>query len=264
MDLKQVRQEIDETDEKILELFLRRMALGKEAMREKAYCGKPLVDQRREREILTRIAEKSGALSSYAVRLFETLMALSREYQGALSAGAPVPAPDPAARNIVIIGMPGSGKSTVAALISEKTGRQFVNIDTEIVRRAGKTIPEIFAEDGEPAFRALEREVTARAGALDRAVIATGGGVVKDERNYAPLHRNGRIYYLRRVLEELEIEGRPLSKNLETLRQLEIEREPLYCRFADAEIKNDVTLAEAAERIWAEFCADCRRPSEEK
>ncbi len=249
MDLKQVRREIDETDDKILELFLRRMSLAKETMREKVYCGKPLVDLRREREILTRIAEKSGGLSAYAVRLFETLMLLSREYQGALSMEAAVPG----VRNIVIIGMPGSGKSTVAKLIAEKTGRLFVNIDTEIVRRAGKTIPEIFSEEGEEAFRALEREETARAGSLSGAVIATGGGVVKDQRNYAPLHRNGRIYYLRRVLEELEIEGRPLSKNLETLRQLEIEREPLYCRFADAEIKNDVTLAEAAERIWEEY-----------
>lgn len=156
--------------------------------------------------------------------------------------------------NIVIIGMPGSGKSSVAELISRKTGRKFVNIDTEVVIRAGKPIPAIFAEDGEAAFRAIEREETARAGALTGAVIATGGGVIKDFRNYPPLHQNGRIYYLRRELTELEIEGRPLSKNLETLKQLEIEREPLYCRFADAEIQNNVTLPEAAERIWEEYC----------
>jgi len=156
--------------------------------------------------------------------------------------------------NIVIIGMPGSGKSSVAELISRKTGRQFVNIDTEIVMRAGKSIPAIFADDGEAAFRTIEREETARAGALTGAVIATGGGVIKDFRNYAPLHRNGRIYYLRRELAELEIEGRPLSKNLETLKQLEIEREPLYCRFADADVQNNVTLPEAAERIWEDYC----------
>ena len=155
--------------------------------------------------------------------------------------------------NIVIIGMPGSGKSSVAELISRKTGRKFVNIDTEIVNRVGKPIPEIFADDGEAAFREIEREETARAGALTGAVIATGGGVIKDFRNYAPLHRNGRIYYLRRELTDLEIEGRPLSKNMETLKQLEIEREPLYCRFADADIQNNVTLPEAAERIWEEY-----------
>ncbi|MFB0921004.1 MAG: shikimate kinase, partial [Oscillospiraceae bacterium] len=127
------------------------------------------------------------------------------------------------------------------------------NIVTEIEKTAGKSIPEIFAEDGEPAFRDIERSETAKAGALTGAVIATGGGVVKDFRNFAPLHSNGRIYYLRRELTELVIEGRPLSKSLENLKILEKEREPLYCRFADAEIQNDVTLEEAAQRILEEY-----------
>lgn len=155
--------------------------------------------------------------------------------------------------NIIIIGMPGSGKSSVAEAISRKTGRIFVNIDTEIVKTAGKSIPEIFEQDGEAAFRDIERAETAKAGSLMGAVIATGGGVVKDIRNYAPLHQNGRIYYLRRELTELEMEGRPLSKNFETLIQLQKEREPLYCYFADADIQNDVTLEEAAERIMEEY-----------
>lgn len=155
--------------------------------------------------------------------------------------------------NIIIIGMPGSGKSSVAELIAQKTGRKLISIDTEIAKTAGKTIPEIFEQDGEPAFREIEREETAKAGKQLGVVIATGGGVVKDIRNYASLHQNGRIYYLRREISMLETDGRPLSKNMETLIQLQKEREPLYCRFADSDIRNDVTLEEIAAKILEEY-----------
>ncbi|NCB74277.1 MAG: bifunctional chorismate mutase/prephenate dehydratase [Clostridia bacterium] len=87
MNLDEVRKEIDCIDEQLLELFLRRMELGKEALKEKMYCGKPLVDKRREREILKNISEKSGDMSVYSHRLFNELMTLSRAYQGTVSAG---------------------------------------------------------------------------------------------------------------------------------------------------------------------------------
>lgn len=255
MKLEDIRKEIDSLDDQILGLFLRRMELGVEAMREKAYCGKPLMDARREREILKRMSQKSGGLSEYSVRLFRELMSLSRDYQSAHLKNDEDGKRELSFEtgNIIIIGMPGSGKSTVAKCIALRTGRKFINVDTEIELSAGKTIPEIFAQDGEPVFRDFEREETAKAGALRGAVIATGGGVIKDFRNYAPLHGNGRIYYLRRELEELVLEGRPLSKSLENLKILEKEREPFYARFADAEIRNDLTLEEAADRILEEF-----------
>lgn len=441
MTLEEIRNEIDQIDEKLLALFLRRMELGREAARQKLRLGRPLKDSVREQHILNKVSEGSGALSGYSERLFQELMALSRAYQRglfeekgalaqkvsealtaerarqltekqklyqailprigqpetqfalpgalkkaeqleyallltaalagislkeerllmlvdaqqkaffvppqALGAGLQMLCPEeiqengtlqattvlintspersadgaamleklPACRavfdlcallhrspllmaaeeagqrtadglaflalvlaeeeglstpspeslwllltelrrdrgNIVIVGMPGSGKSAVAELISRKTGRRFINLDSEIVLKTGKSIPAIFAEEGEPRFRELEREAVQRVGAMTGSVIATGGGTIKDARNYAPLHSNGRIYYLRRALEELEMEGRPLSKDLETLRRLEIERETLYCRFADAEIQNDLDLAEAANRIIAEY-----------
>jgi len=156
--------------------------------------------------------------------------------------------------NIVLIGMPGSGKSAVAEVIAHQTGRKFIDIDKEIVETAGKTIPEIFAHDGEEVFRAYEREETAKAGKLTGAVIATGGGLVKDFANYASLHQNGRIYYLRRDLEALETEGRPLSKDMETLKQLALERDPLYRKFADTEIENNVSLKGTAQKILEEYC----------
>ncbi len=156
--------------------------------------------------------------------------------------------------NIILIGMPGSGKSSVAELIARQTGRKFIDIDKEIVKTVGKSISAIFADDGEDVFRVYEREETEKAGKLTGVVIATGGGIVKDFKNFAPLHQNGRIYYLRRDLNELDTEGRPLSKDMETLKQLQKEREPLYCGFADAEIWNNTTPDEAAQRIWEDYC----------
>lgn len=155
--------------------------------------------------------------------------------------------------NIILVGMPGSGKSAIGELIAKISGRKFVNVDTEIEKNVGKAIPEIFTENGEPTFREYEREETEKAGKLTGAVIATGGGVVKDIRNYAPLHQNGRIYYIRRELSALETDGRPLSKNLETLIQLQKEREHLYCDFADKVIQNNLALEEAARRIMEDY-----------
>ena len=155
--------------------------------------------------------------------------------------------------NIVLIGMPGSGKSTVGELLAEKTGREAVDIDARIAERAGCTIPEIFARGGEEEFRALEREETAKAGALSGKIVLTGGGVVKDPRNYASLRQNGRIYHLIRDLALLPTEGRPLSQGAD-LAAMWREREPLYTRFRDTAVRNDGTVEETAQMIWRDFC----------
>lgn len=111
--------------------------------------------------------------------------------------------------NLVLIGMPGSGKSAVGAALAALTGREAIDIDARIAEKAGCSIPEIFAKGGEAAFRALEREVTAACGALSGKLLLTGGGVVKTPENYAALHQNGRIYQLLRPLELLPTDGRP-------------------------------------------------------
>ena len=155
--------------------------------------------------------------------------------------------------NIVLIGMPGSGKTTVGQALAELTGREAIDIDQRIVERSGRPIPEIFAQEGEAAFRALEREETAEAGKLSGKIILTGGGVVKDPRNYGSLHQNGRIYPLVRDLDLLPTEGRPLSQAT-PLATLWAERAPLYARFRDIEIGNNGSAQETAQGIWRDFC----------
>ena len=157
------------------------------------------------------------------------------------------------ATNIALIGMPGSGKSTVARLLAKKTGRDVIELDAEIERAAGKTIPEIFAEDGEEAFRDIESACIAKAGARSGVILSLGGGAVTKERNYLPLHQNSRIYCLRRDLSQLATDGRPLSKDTETLKAMEAERAPFYERFRDVSVQNDGTPEETAAAILDDF-----------
>ena len=158
--------------------------------------------------------------------------------------------------NIVLIGMPGSGKSTVGALLAEQTGREAIDIDQRIAARAGCSIPEIFAQGGEAAFRALEREETAEAGKLSGKILLTGGGVVKTPANYDALHQNGRIYQLLRDLDALPTDGRPLSQGAD-LAAMWTQRAPLYERFRDAAVDNNGPAADTAQAIWRDFCVHC-------
>ena len=150
--------------------------------------------------------------------------------------------------NIILIGMPGCGKSTVGALLAEKLGRPLLEADAEIEKAAGRSIPEIFARGGEESFRRIETEVLRELGKRSGAVISTGGGCVTREENYELLHQNGRIFWLRRELSLLPREGRPLSLQND-LRQMFEKRRPLYERFADCEIDNNGSLEETVGKI---------------
>jgi len=156
-------------------------------------------------------------------------------------------------QNIVLIGMPGSGKSTVGAALAALTGRQAVDVDEEIVRRTGCSIPDLFARRGEDAFRALEREETARWGRETGLILITGGGVVKDPANRASLRQNGRVYQLERAVYLLSREGRPLSEHAD-LGRLYQERLPLYARFRDAAVDNNRPAEDTAAAVWRDFC----------
>ncbi len=156
--------------------------------------------------------------------------------------------------NIVLIGMPGCGKTTVGRALAQLTGREAVDLDQWVEQAAGRSIPTLFAQEGEAAFRALERRAVEACGKLSGKILLTGGGVVKDPRNYAPLRQNGRIYHLVRALELLPTEGRPLSERTGPA-ALWAERAPLYARFQDAVIENNGAAEETAAAIWRDFCA---------
>ena len=150
--------------------------------------------------------------------------------------------------NIVLVGMPGCGKTTVAAMIGRMTGRPVQDVDTMIVQRAGITIPEIFAQSGEEGFRALETQIITEAGAQSGTVIATGGGSVTRQENYAPLHQNAVIVWLQRDIDKLPRDGRPLSACAD-LNEMFRRRAPMYSAFADMTADNNGTPEAAAEMI---------------
>lgn len=150
--------------------------------------------------------------------------------------------------NIVLIGMPGSGKTTIAKLLQEKTGRPLVDADEELVKNAGMTIPEIFRDFGEEAFRMMETETLSRIGMKSGQIISTGGGCVTRSMNYPLLHQNGVIICIERDVNKLARDGRPLSENSDLSKMYET-RKPLYERFADHVIDNNGTPEETVAKI---------------
>ena len=152
------------------------------------------------------------------------------------------------AENLILIGMPGCGKSTVGQLLAQKLNRPFFDADEELVKRFGCDIPTFFAREGEAAFREKESEMLAELGKRSGGVIATGGGCVTRAENYALLHQNGVIVWLRRDLAALPTEGRPISQST-GLTELYTRRRGLYERFADHVVENDSDPAATAEKI---------------
>ena len=156
--------------------------------------------------------------------------------------------------NIVLIGMPGSGKSSVGRYLAERTGKAFADADEKIVELAGKSIPDIFAQDGEAVFRAWETKALAELCKGSGLVIATGGGCVTRPENYPLLRQNGTCFCLERDLSLLSVEGRPLSQKGK-LEEMYAIRKPLYDAFAEHFIDCNGTIPSAAEqilRIWEE------------
>ncbi len=153
-------------------------------------------------------------------------------------------------QNIVLIGMPGCGKSTVAELLAKELKRNLLDADAEIIRLAGKSIPDIFSQDGEEVFRSWETQALDALGKGSGAIIATGGGCVTRPRNYPLLHQNGRIFWLQRPLNDLPTEGRPLSQ-ANALSDLYAVRKPMYESFADHIIDNSGNIRDTVSAIIA-------------
>ncbi len=154
--------------------------------------------------------------------------------------------------NIVLIGMPGCGKSAVGRELSHRLGRPLLDADKEIEREAGMTIPAIFQAEGEAGFRRRETAVLARLGKGSGAVISTGGGCVTVAENYPLLHQNGTIVWLQRDLSKLPTAGRPLSQK-NTAGTLYAQRKKKYAAFADIIVDNNGSLLETVARIMEAF-----------
>ena len=154
--------------------------------------------------------------------------------------------------NIVLIGMPGSGKTTLGQLLAKKLNKPLIDTDAEIEKMSGFSIPEIFEQEGEAGFRERETEVLKKFGRESGLVLATGGGCVTREENYRHLRQNGIIIFIERNINDLERKGRPLSQgDLYTMYE---KRLPLYRCFADHAVRNEGEVFDVAEKLcemWA-------------
>lgn len=150
--------------------------------------------------------------------------------------------------NIVLIGMPGCGKSLVAKELSNRTGKEFFDSDEEVFKLVGRKPAEIIKADGEEAFRAVETKVLSELGKKSGIILATGGGCVTRKRNYPILRQNGCIVRILRSIDELATDGRPLSE-MKGIQKLAEEREEMYCAFADCAVENNSTPKDVAEKI---------------
>ena len=151
-------------------------------------------------------------------------------------------------RNVALIGMPSSGKTTVGRALAEALGKRFVDLDEEIVKADGRSIPDIFAAEGEESFRKKETAVIAQFAKEGRQLLSCGGGAVKKPENVRLLRQNGVVLFLDRPLDALTVGGgRPLSSSADALRTMYAERRPLYLAAADAVVPNETTVADAVK-----------------
>ena len=244
--LNNYRALLDRIDDTIVELFSKRMDVIDYIAAYKRENHLDALDPDRERVMMERLTAKVPEDRRDAVRaLFTVILSASKAQQRFTNT------------NIVLIGMPGSGKTTVAKHLSSLLERPIASTDEAVEARIGTTIETMFRTEGEAAFRAVEAEVVRALSSVWGSIIATGGGTILSEENRAVLRNNSRIYYVRRPLETLDTAGRPLSQGEGALEKLYEERHTLYETFSDVQLDGDADFAETAKRIADEFRTHC-------
>lgn len=240
--LNEYRSRLDRIDDRIVDAFSERLdtigAIGayKRTHHIDAY------DPDREREMLERLTSRVPAQQRQAVcALYKAILAISKAQQRFENT------------NLVLIGMPGAGKTAIARQLSDLLDRPISSTDEEAERRIGGTIESLFHEKGEAAFRAIETDAVRSLTSVWGSIIATGGGTVISEENRAILRENSRIYYIKRPLDELDTTGRPLSQGEGALKRLYAERHAIYETFCDVQVDADADFAVTAQRIADEF-----------
>ena len=151
-------------------------------------------------------------------------------------------------KSIVLIGMPGSGKTSIGNFLAEKTGREFLDTDEEAKEIVGLSPAEIIKTQGEKSFRKIENEAVKNLCKLSGKIIATGGGVVTNEENFDAIKQNSTVFFINRDISVLPTDNRPLSQKNSLDDMFKI-RLPLYRKFCDFEIDGNGTIEEVAQRI---------------
>lgn len=155
-------------------------------------------------------------------------------------------------KNIVLIGMPASGKSTVGKLLSKRIYFEYYDADKYLERKEKTKITKIFAEKGEEHFRELETKYLKKLAKKNRVIISTGGGAVKKQENMETLKKTGIVIFINRKVEDIAKENheqRPLLQDINNINKLYDERIELYKKYADITVENDSTLKELIEKI---------------
>lgn len=240
--MKRERNKLDRIDRALQRLIVRRLCITDRVAACKRQAGLPAFDPAREQQI--RQSAELAAPARYREdtgRAMAGIVRMSRERIAKANA------------DIVLIGMPGCGKSRLGALLSKRLAMPVYDTDSACARLAGMPPERMIAERGEDAFRLLERQVIAAAPACAATIIVTGGGAILEKENRDALALCGRVYYLMRDLTQLDTAGRPLSQGDGALARLYEQRQALY-----QELANVCVDAENADAAAAQIEADYR------
>ena len=240
--LNEYRNRLDQIDNAIVDAFSARLDTIGEIGAYKREHHIDAYDPERERAMLERLCLRVPEQQRQSVcTLYEAILAISKAQQRFENT------------NLVLIGMPGAGKTAIARHLAEILDRPISSTDEEAERRIGDTIESLFRTKGEAAFRRIETEAVRSLTSVWGSIIATGGGTILSPENRAILRENSRIYYVKRPLGELDMTGRPLSQGPGALERLYAERHALYETFADVQLDADEDFQETARRIAEEF-----------